>query len=68
MDSEVVIMDEPTSALDKKNREYIRTVIEELSKDKIVIVVSHDRELISDNVEYDIGGRCFVKKRSCSYL
>lgn len=68
VDSEVVIMDEPTSALDKKNREHIRTVIEELSKDKIVIVVSHDRELISDNVEYDIGGRCFVKKRSCSYL
>ena len=40
--SSIIILDEPTSALDKKNKEKIVNVIEELGKDKTIIIISHD--------------------------
>jgi len=40
--SSIIILDEPTSALDKKNKEKIVSVIEELGKDKTIIIISHD--------------------------
>lgn len=46
--SKIILFDEPTSALDKENTEYIKELIDELSIDKTVIVVSHDMKLISD--------------------
>ena len=46
--SKIIILDEPTSALDKENTEYIKKLIEELSIDKTVIVISHDMKLIKD--------------------
>lgn len=46
--SKIILFDEPTSALDKENTEYIKDLIDELSVDKTVIVVSHDMKLIKD--------------------
>ena len=34
--------------IDKENTEYIKDLIDELSVDKTVIVVSHDMKLIKD--------------------
>ena len=41
---DIIFADEPTGALDKSNGENIMTLLKELSKDKLVIVVSHDRD------------------------
>ena len=41
---EIIMADEPTGALDSKNGELILDLLKEFSKDKLVIVVSHDRE------------------------
>ena len=46
--SKIILFDEPTSALDKENTGYIKELINELAKEKTVIVVSHDMELIDD--------------------
>ena len=46
--SKIILFDEPTSALDKENTQYIKELIDELAKDKTVIVVSHDMKLIAD--------------------
>ncbi len=40
--ADVYIFDEPTANLDQENIEYIRHVIFELSKEKLVIVAAHD--------------------------
>lgn len=41
-DSKVILADEPTSALDSKNAHRILALLKEISKDKLVIIVSHD--------------------------
>ena len=41
-DSNVIIFDEPTSNLDKDSIDLLKSVIQELKKDRIVIVVSHE--------------------------
>ena len=46
--SKIILFDEPTSALDRENTEYIKQLIDNLAKDKTVIVVSHDMKLIKD--------------------
>ncbi len=46
--SKIILFDEPTSALDKENVKYIKELINELAKDKTIIVVSHDMQLIKD--------------------
>lgn len=43
----VIIADEPTGNLDSKNRDIIMNLLHELSKDRLVIVVTHDRNLAS---------------------
>jgi ABC-type bacteriocin/lantibiotic exporter with double-glycine peptidase domain len=43
-----LLLDEPTSALDSTNRDIImRVLLEECSKGRCIIVVSHDAEIIS---------------------
>lgn len=44
-EGDVYLFDEPTSALDRENREHFAGVVQELSKDKIVVVITHEREL-----------------------
>lgn len=41
---EIIMADEPTGALDSKTGKQIMDLLKELSKTKLVIVVSHDRE------------------------
>ena len=64
-DCKIVFADEPTSALDSKNAHKIFQLFKELSKDKLVIVVTHDLKkatmyadrlvrLVDGNIEEDI--------------
>lgn len=43
-DPKIIFADEPTGALDKKNSESVYRILKEISKNHLVIVVSHDRE------------------------
>ncbi len=40
----IIMADEPTGALDSETGKQVLTTLKKLSKDKLVIVVSHDRE------------------------
>jgi ABC-type bacteriocin/lantibiotic exporter with double-glycine peptidase domain len=53
-DYNVIIMDEPTSALDTNSTEYFLKKINTIKNDKIIIIISHDREIeqISDKIIY----------------
>lgn len=64
-DPSVLILDEPTSALDKNNAMKIVQNLLELSKDKILIVITHNREIAKrfDNRIYFTKG-CVQKERS----
>lgn len=42
---DMILLDEPTSALDDTNAKYIANIIKDLSKNKLVIVSSHNIEL-----------------------
>ena len=44
-DAEIILCDEPTGALDLSNSIKIMELLKEISKDKLVIVVSHDNYL-----------------------
>lgn len=44
-DADVIIMDEPTSALDIKSIEILKSKIEEIREEKIIIIISHDEKL-----------------------
>jgi len=44
-DPDIILCDEPTGALDSLNGVKIMKILKELSRDKLVIVVSHDEEL-----------------------
>lgn len=47
---EIIIADEPTGSLDKQSTKIIMEVLRKIAKDKLVIVVTHDKSLI-DNEE-----------------
>lgn len=38
----IIILDEPTASLDKRNKQNILNIIEQIGKDKTIIVISHD--------------------------
>lgn len=44
-DPEIIMADEPTGALDSENSKQILDQLKKISKNRLVIVVSHDREL-----------------------
>ena len=46
--SNLIIFDEPTSGLDRKNMLRIAELIKDMSRDKAVIVITHDIEFISN--------------------
>lgn len=46
-DPEVMLLDEPTSALDAASRSHLIDLLKDLRKDHLVIVVSHDEELLA---------------------
>ena len=45
---EMILCDEPTGSLDEENSKNIFTILKNLSKEKLVIVVSHDRKSAED--------------------
>lgn len=60
----VILADEPTGALDSKNSSFVMEELKKLSKDKLVIVVTHNEELISKYEDYRIS----IKDGQASYL
>ena len=44
-DNKIILADEPTGSLDSKNSEEIFSLLKEISKEKLVIVVTHNRNL-----------------------
>ncbi len=47
--SKVIFLDEPTSALDYQNRDSIISYLRELSTNTLVIIATHDLNLINEN-------------------
>ena len=47
MNPSVMLLDEPTSALDAVSRGHLIDLLKDLRKDHLVIVVSHDKELLA---------------------
>ena len=44
-DPKIIIADEPTGNLDAKNRNIVMDILKELSKEKLVLIVTHDKHL-----------------------
>ena len=47
-DSPIILLDEVTSSLDKGSKEIIEEIIKEMSKNKIVIMITHDDLMIKN--------------------
>lgn len=45
---EILILDEPSSNIDKKNEEILSVMLEELKKEKTIIVVTHETTFVED--------------------
>ena len=52
-DTDILVLDEPTSAMDINSKEEFYSYLNYIKKDKIIILVNHDRE-IKDKVDYII--------------
>ena len=50
-DPKIILADEPTGALDSKTSVQIMELIKEISKDKLVIMVTHNKELAENYAE-----------------
>lgn len=46
---DVLILDEPTSALDTNSRVALKAYLNEIKQNKIIIVVTHDKDFIDDS-------------------
>ena len=46
-DKQIIVLDEPTAGLDKKNLNSCIDLINEMSKTKLVLIITHDIELIA---------------------
>ena len=44
--SEILILDEPTNFLDKLNAELFTNVLDKFFKDKTIIILSHDKNIL----------------------
>ena len=66
-DPKIVLADEPTAALDHKNAEDVYQILKEISKDRLVIVVSHDlylSENYADRILSMEEGKLVAKERT----
>ncbi|WP_035292836.1 MULTISPECIES: ABC transporter ATP-binding protein [Clostridiaceae] len=50
---DILLLDEPSSALDKDSVKKLKQILKKLKKNSIIIVITHDRELI-ENADYII--------------
>lgn len=53
-DPKVIIADEPTGNLDSKNRDVVMDLLKELAKERLVIIVTHDKNLSSKYADREI--------------
>ena len=44
---DMIILDEPTSALDFNSIEKLKTILREIKKDKIIIIVTHNKDILN---------------------
>ena len=59
---EILIFDECTSNLDNKNKEYFIETINQLTKKKTIIIISHDEDIIQNcNKKYIIKQKKLIK-------
>lgn len=63
--SQVILLDEPTGSLDSDNAVKILSLIKKLSRERLVIVVSHRNDLLKDYATaiYDLRDGCLVKQK-----
>ena len=54
-DKPVVVLDEPTAGQDAESLERCAELIREMRKEKTVLIITHDLELIADACDYCIG-------------
>lgn len=59
----IILADEPTGALDRKNSNEIMELLKEVSKDHLVIVITHDQKICSfaDEVVHIKNGKILTK-------
>ena len=50
--SDILFCDEPTGALDSLNSKLIMDMIKEISKERLVIIVSHDEEIVANYSDF----------------
>lgn len=66
---QIILADEPTGALDRKTTNEIMGILKEISKDRLVIVITHDHKICSfaDEVLNIEEGKISVTKESMHY-
>lgn len=59
----LILADEPTGALDRSNSDEIMNLLKEISKDRLVIVITHDQKICTyaDDVIYIENGKIIAK-------
>lgn len=59
----IILADEPTGALDRKNSNEMMELLKEISKDRLVIVITHDQKICSfaDKVIHIESGKIVAK-------
>ncbi|MCI5773031.1 MAG: ATP-binding cassette domain-containing protein [Erysipelotrichaceae bacterium] len=64
LDPDIILCDEPTESLDRENKTLVMEYLKKLSAHKIVIIVSHDLNLINEYVDviYKICDHQLVKQ------
>jgi len=56
-DPDVLVLDEPTSALDTTSKAALKAYLNKIKKDKIIIIITHDKEFVDEGSEvYQLGG------------
>ena len=46
--TDVILLDEPTGSLDKKNTKQVMELLKEISKEKTIVVVTHEEHLVEE--------------------
>lgn len=61
---QMILADEPTGALDRKNADEIMNIIKEISRDRLVLVITHDHKICdyADEIISIEGGKCKMWK------
>ncbi|GAA0060158.1 MULTISPECIES: ABC transporter ATP-binding protein [Bacillota] len=50
-EAKIVFFDEPTSGLDGENMRHVSQILKEISREKIIFIISHDIEFIANTCE-----------------